>query len=537
MREAMKDKENKIFFTVSGIILLFAFIGSICFVKSRVAFLLNSDDASELILGQLLANENTLLSKSWYYSSELRLVNTQIFYAFFFKIFHNWHKVRIASYVCLYLVLIASYYFACKALHIKRYFLITAALLMLPFSEDYFLYVLKGAYYIPHIAITFFTLGLCEFYIAEEKEKRQKLYLMAALLASLLAGMGGARQVMILYLPLLAASILLAKGRTSIADEKIHCALDRGERKYVLFAVLSFAGAALGYIINTKFLSQIYSFQIWDAIFFTGFDLSRLSQLINGFLTSYGYRNGNIFSLALLYNFLCICWLFLTLYSCVHTLKNRTKVKPAHYRMALFTMAAFLLFILLYLFTSLSYINRYNLPIIILSIPMIAILFQNTGLKAVTNYAAITIFVLLITCSGYVFYKEESKIDITAEFRSIVAALQEEDCTEGYSTFWLSNVLTELSNGDIEVWHWKSSDSKGYISAESIDDTDDWLQPKSHDDTHPEGKLFLLFTTAEWENTPWTEKLSTEDIIYQSDEYIVIGYENYDTLQNDMMQQ
>lgn len=160
MREAMKDKENKIFFTVSGIILLFAFIGSICFVKSRVAFLLNSDDASELILGQLLAHENTLLSKSWYYSSELRLVNTQIFYAFFFKIFHNWHRVRIASYVCLYLVLIASYYFACKALHIKRYFLITAALLMLPFSEDYFLYVLKGAYYIPHIAITFFHLGL-----------------------------------------------------------------------------------------------------------------------------------------------------------------------------------------------------------------------------------------------------------------------------------------------------------------------------------------------------------------------------------------
>lgn len=533
----MKDKENKIFLTVSGIIFLFAFIGTICFVKSRLAFLLTSDDASELILGQLLANENTLLSKSWYYSTELRLVNTQIFYAFFFKIFHNWHRVRIASYVCLYLVMLASYYFACKALHIKRYFLITAALLVIPFSEDYFLYVLKGAYYIPHIAITFFTLGLCEFYVSEEREKRQKLYLLAALLASILAGMGGARQVIILYLPLLAAAILLAKGRMSIADEKVHYNLDQGERKYILFAVLSFAGAALGYIINTKFLSRIYTFQVWDAISFTGFDLSKLSTIINGFLSSYGYQSGNIFGSALLYNLLCLCWLLLTFYACLHILKNRTTVKPAYYRMALFTISAFVLFILLYMFTSLSYKNRYNLPIIILSIPMIAIFFRNIRLKVVINYAAITIFVLLVACSGYVFYKEESKVDITAEFRSIVAALENEEYTEGYSTFWLSNVLTELSNGDIEVWHWKSSGSDGHIAIDSINDTDDWLQPKSHDDTHPEGRLFLLFSTTEWANNPWIENLSTEHIIYQSDNYIVIGYENYDTLQNDIIQQ
>ena len=118
-----------------------------------------------------------------------------------------------------------------------------------------------------------------------------------------------------------------------------------------------------------------------------------------------------------------------------------------------------------------------------------------------------------------------------------MAALENEEYTEGYSTFWLSNVLTELSNGDIEVWHWKSSGSDGHIAIDSINDTDDWLQPKSHDDTHPEEKLFLLFSTTEWANNPWIENLSTEHIIYQSDNYIAIGYENYDTLQNDIMQQ
>ncbi len=532
----MNNKSKQKFLILSGIIFLIAFICSVCFIKSRIAFLLNSDDASELILGQLLANENSLLSKSWYYSTELRVVNTQIFYAFFFKIFHNWHRVRIASYCCLYIVMTAAYYFACKFLQIKRYFLITAALLMIPFSEGYFLFVLKGAYYIPHIAITFFTLGLCEAYVAEEKEKRKKGYLLAALLSSVLACMGGARQVIILYLPLLFASLILLKTGISIEKEKVICKLEDGDRKYILFSLVSFAGAAIGYLINTKLLSQIYSFQQWDEISFTGFDLSKLSMLIAGFLSSYGYRSEIISGVSLLTNFLSLCWFSLTFYSCFHLLKNKKKANPAHYRIALFTAAAFLIFILLYLFTDFGYHNRYNLPIIILSIPMIAIFFQNTGLKKQITDIAITIFVLLFALSGFLFCKEEYKVDKTAELRNIVAALENENYTEGYGTFWLSNVLTELSNGDIEVWHWQSSESDGHIDIESIDATDDWLQLKSHADSHPEGKLFLLFSKAEWENNSWTGKLSTEHIIYQSDECIAIGYENYDQLIKDIMQ-
>lgn len=212
-----------------------AFIGFVWFIRTRMTFLLNSDDSSELILGQLLANENRLLSKSWYYSTELRVVNTQIFYAFFFKIFHSWHRVRIASYGCLYIVMIAAYYFACRGLRIKRYFLITAALLMIPFSSGYFSIVLKGAYYIPHIAITFFTLGLCESYVAEERGKRQKIYLLIAFLSSILASMGGARQVIILYIPLIFVSIILALSGMSVVNESIVCKLEHNNKKQIIF--------------------------------------------------------------------------------------------------------------------------------------------------------------------------------------------------------------------------------------------------------------------------------------------------------------
>ncbi len=189
------------------------------------------------------------------------------------------------------------------------------------------------------------------------------------------------------------------------------------------------------------------------------------------------------------------------------------------------------------MFTNLSYANRYNLPIIILSIPMIAILFKNTGLKNAINYAAITAFVLFVAYSGYLFCKEEYKVDDTVKLRNIVTALQNEGYAEGYTTFWRANVLTELSNGAIEVWDWQDSGRDQHITVGSIDDTYKWLQLRSHDYTHPEGKVFLLFTKNEWENNPWAGKLSTEHIVYQSDGYIVIGYENYDELCNDVSQQ
>ena len=44
----------------------------------------------------------------------------------------------------------------------KKYFLITALLLLAPISEDYFRFVLAGVYYIPHIAIAFAALAMNE---------------------------------------------------------------------------------------------------------------------------------------------------------------------------------------------------------------------------------------------------------------------------------------------------------------------------------------------------------------------------------------
>ncbi len=47
---------------------------------------LNSDHSSEMVLGKLLADENTFVSRNWYYSTEIRLIYQTIFIMPLFKL-------------------------------------------------------------------------------------------------------------------------------------------------------------------------------------------------------------------------------------------------------------------------------------------------------------------------------------------------------------------------------------------------------------------------------------------------------------------
>ena len=371
-----------------------------------------------------------------------------------------------------------------------------------------------------------------------EKTRYRKYICQLLLYVRSLPDWGGPRQLIVLYIPLIITSIGIVISAISVNSGRIVCKLEDGDRKHLLFSAVSLVGSVIGYVVNFKILVKIYSFETWNgAISYTNFDFSRLADIISGFLGSYGYSNGKLISSSLLSNFLCFSWIVLTISACAYILKNKKIVEPAHYRMALFTVADFTVFTLLYVFTNHYFIGRYNLPIIVLSIPMIALLFKDMRLKGVANYVAITIFVLLVALSGFLLCKEQYKVDKTGEFRAISTALQEEGYTQGYATFWQANILTELSDGAIEVWDWEQVTNGEPITVESIDQIYDWLQLKSHAYTHPKGKVFLLFTLNEWEVNPWVGKLSTEDTIYRSAEYIVIGYDSYEELKKDTLKE
>lgn len=486
--------------------------------------LLDSDMSSELVLSRLLAQQGKIITSDWYYSTEIRFLNTQLLYTLFFKLTSNWHTVRILSYICMYLMLIVSYWLLCRALKCEKYFAITAALLLVPFSEPYFWIILKGAYYIPHVTITLLTLAMQEFFLKADGKKKTLIGLMAALLA-LAAGMGGPRQVFVLYLPLFLAGVwnwYVQKGT-------------KKTRQQLLFAAMVTAGGAAGYVVNRKVLALRYHFASWESMSFTGLDFGRVAQIFNGFLNSYGYQTGGLFSKkALLANSMCLCLILITIYAIVYALKHRDEISEEYSRLAGFAVVLFGIFTLLYLCTDMSYARWYNIPVVVITIPLLAAMVQNLPKEKLKKNLGVLALVGFVMLNGLIFYRDTWRQDSTGELRKIRDQLISQEYTSGYATFWKANVMTELSNGVIEMWDWCGG---GLENIQDVDQTYHWLQLVEHDDTHPEGKVFLLFSKDEFEKCTWYAQLKREHFVYSSENYVVLGYESYDAMRAEAMPQ
>lgn len=78
---------------------------------------LDSDMASELVLAQHLVKEGTLISRTWRYSTEVRILNTQLVFTPLMKLFgDNWRLVRTLGCMILLGMLAGSSYFCSRKL-------------------------------------------------------------------------------------------------------------------------------------------------------------------------------------------------------------------------------------------------------------------------------------------------------------------------------------------------------------------------------------------------------------------------------------
>lgn len=308
----MGEKGNKILDLICFILLLGLFLGNLFFVWKYADGLIDSDMSSEMLLGKILAEENAVLTPNWFYSTELRVLNTQLVFSFFFHFFHDWTVVRVASSAILYLIFLASYYYLLRQMgYGRRLFAISAILLMLPLSWEYFAYVLLGLYCIPHISISFVTLGLL-FQYARTNEKSNKVivvFLMTIL--SVLAGMGGIRQIIILYLPIVLATLFL----TFFYNKDKLC--------FLLNGIMCFAFSIIGYLINIRVFTHKYHFSKFTDIQWKKFSVSGLESILNGFFTIFGFSEGKIFSITTLTNGFAFMMIITT--GCIYITINKQK--------------------------------------------------------------------------------------------------------------------------------------------------------------------------------------------------------------------
>ena len=508
-------------------LLALAFCAYLAFLNAHSALQIDSDMASEMILSRLLAQEGGILSRNWYYSTELRVLNTQLITSLLFRFCDSWHVVRVVSSGIHVLLMLASLYYLCRQMGSVRGFPIAGTILLLPFCKGYYRFVLHGLYYIPHIAFSFVSVGLA-FHCGNARRKGQICVLLtASLVVAFGAGLGGPRQLMITYLPLLMASIACT-GAKALRDDADPRASIAGEMWLLRPAFASLIGAMAGLYVNRRLLARTYTFSNMLAMRWKRFSLNGISVTLSHILAAFGYESGPVLSYRIVTNILSLM-LFVAL-GALHFLVMRGKgdVDRKAGRLLCVQMMAVLCYAMLHSFTDFKTKEQYFLPIVVLLIPVLALGIVASGKKALPVRGVCWAMACMLVLNSGLFYRELSKKADNKALIPLVEALCEEGYRTGYGTFWRANVVTELSNGQVDMYDWLDSNKPD----EDIIDVDmcyKWLQLKKHKNP-PEGKVFLLITEQERSKYTLFRNLDSAGAAHRAGELLVYTYDDYESM-------
>lgn len=502
--------------------------GLIIFLHHYFYLELDDDNGAEMVLSKILAERGGILRKDWYYSSELRVINTQLIYSFLFRFCSDWHVVRLLGNAIMYLLLLAAVWYLCRELNIRKYYCVIAAMFIIPMSYDYYHYALHSAYLLPHLTLSVLLLAMYLHYsLAQSKRIKMLLAVLLGIL-SFLVGLGGIRHIIVFYLPLVCSGLLMIYlRRKDISEKRI---LDNRYIQRGLLAVAISAIAVLGFFINHLLLKKIYDFSnyLGHVSYFCPFNVENVEQIINGWLRVYGYKDsGNLFSPYLLISNVLPALILLLLFFSGKKITEERYYNDQEGVLAGFWLSGTFFLSVLFVFSTMWYEDRYIMPVSIFAFPLIIVAFNKLEIADRLKNILILLFGLLLTVCAAINYKSYTEIDTSQEIRIVTDILLEEGYSNGYSfeSAKFGDSITEYSNGQIEVWK-KIYDFETEFSEEALHRNRRWLEDKAHDTEVPTGKVFVILAQP-------VDKLNEGEVLHYSDRVIVYGYNSYDELCND----
>lgn len=510
----MTDSKRKVI--ISALWLLACYCAVCVYAAKCGLFYIDADMSSELVLSKLLSKEHAVLSPNWYYSSELRVLNTQLVYAPLFSLFSDWQIVRaIGTAILLGIMVLCSIFFS-RSLGLARAgAYVAAGVLLLPLSGSYTYSVLQGVFYVPHVCISFLLFGIIFRYL--DGGKKTVWALLGAALA-FVAGLGGVRQVFVFTLPAFLTAVLLFyrayKAGASVSTQK----------SFLVITLVMLAASGVGCVVNRVVLQDVYAFCNYGEntygrdVLFSAFSTDGLAFFIDSVMELLGYHLGGLFSGFLIYNLL-FALILLALFLSVKKLLEESETPFAYKATALFFLVALSLLALIYCFTDLDRVSRYCVPVVVFAFPILLATFERFDERPLVRVGVVGVFaVLLVFCSANT-YRVLARSDANAEIRAVVDYLSECGYDEGYSSFWSGNIITELSDGDIEM-HIVSTDM--ITSADGLQYVYPWLQEKSHDTDTPARRFFLIMKSFESEACELTlepELVTATYVLYGFDDF------------------
>lgn len=523
------------------VLLLLAVIVSLFTTYYSTEYFLDGDASSELVLAEHLAREGKLLSEDWYYSTELRVVNTQLVYVPLFCIFGDWHMVRFVGAIVMQMMLAVSLWWITSLAGCSRSSkCIGASLAILPFSISYGRIVLYHTYYMPHIILGFLIVAL---YLSalRNRGRRQHIYLALMSVVSFLSGLGGIRQFVITQAPLLLICLyaVFHKGnRISFAIAvKEHAA-------ELIMAVICILAFVSGFLVNDKVLGKLYWFRSYSGTEFDLNNFNKLPDIVFGFLHQFGFRRNvkviSIVGIATMFGlFAGVYMLWQGVCSagkCDNGMPCEKRILQSFFAVSMLTTVGVSL-----LTGSADAYTRYMIPAAIWAIVLLCIqcdrVMSNIG-KMDSQCVCTLLAVLALAGNAFVnagyysghtigfrqiyegLYENEKLVE---QLQGPLEAIRQKGYTVGYGTRWESCTVTEMEDGKITVIPVVFSEDHSRIEYEK------WLSLRSYQELEPE-RTFILFPSY---LDKYYAKLQIEEFgekIYHDDIYTVYGIERAEAL-------
>ncbi|MCD7992100.1 MAG: hypothetical protein LUK37_10130 [Clostridia bacterium] len=502
--------------------------------------IINSDMSSEMVLAKQLAEEGKwMLSDNWYYSTELRVVNTQLISAFIFRFTDNWQLVRALTAIILYLICGGAVAFLGKSLKWRGWTIFLCELLMLiPYSGEYLNIVQFSCFYYPHIILMFFALGV--FFYSEKK----MVCVLYWLIISFLMGLGGLRYLLILHIPAACAGLsLLIKEKESYdflsypTKGNIEKILGLNEAHHVAVIISGGVMAGVGYIVMEKLLRKRFIFQSFYDLSYLNFGekgesvFGIFGKVIMGIPEIMGFKyDVRLMSAQGLLNVL-ILFLVLVILICVSVQvkrvffnKDRLGSSKRNNYTSDFILLQFLFSFLANLFIFVfagNYTSRYWILVLIWLIPLLAG-FMN-GIERASNLFRLYIISIIVYAlvNGAVVLNDAIKHNNSENRNAVNQYLMDQNINVGYSTFWNANVTTEMTNGEIKILP---------INSESDLVIYKWLTPRDfyYDDRQIDELSFILLSRQEAEQVQDIPLYQNGQIGYMDSSFVVYVFKrNY----------
>lgn len=545
---------------------LFFFIRNVCYVYSKQGLLLNSDASGEMILADHLNKVGGFLSKDWFYSSELRVLNTQIVYKLGLLFFpHNWHLARTFSVGLFMLFLIAAGWYFMWVLGKKKKGFLFAALLICPFGQWYAWNVIYNSYYVPHIVISLVSVAMFIQLLKTEKKSLRIILIVLSVLLALVAGLGGVRQLMVCYIPLWMSVVILFftdsgnrvpvpgfKKTVLLKDKEIKADSDDSEtdetgeeeknvesgesteedkikakkpiydsRFYMtIIASAILFGSFIGYLINDKVLSNIYSFKDYTETIWMEFNFENIKIVLEQLCRQFGWiPYVRVLGFEGVVNFLSVILMIAMVAAFIILWKKFKALEKEEKILLMYSTVGFAVMLILFAETWV-YNESYWIPILpFLFLPLILLIrVEAKGIRSLLFAGAFMLTLVLIALSTG---KHPFIIGVpgSEQIQKVAYWLGNEqtEYTKGIAAFWSAPVVTELTDGKIEMWTVEDYDHL---------EPSTWLQVKEHSKL-PEGKVFVLIPCSSADTDPYRKEELKSKVIYNDGEYIVYGLNNY----------